>query len=145
MYCGFVWASFRFVVRPWPKKSLVHIKATEHLVLSRGREGRWTQEVFISAARGMSEGLLVTQKCSPHFKEINQNLEGRDCHFLVECWKISLAINLSLSSHVLSLFQLCMNGGKMSQINLFCYMSGSSSASWCAVTVCSAQLNILAC
>lgn len=49
-----------------------------------------------------SEGLVATQKCSPHFREINQSLEEQDCHFLDECWKICLAINLSGSSSLLS-------------------------------------------
>lgn len=42
-----------------------------------------------------SEGLVATQKCPPHFREINPSLEEQDCHFLDECWKISLAINLN--------------------------------------------------
>lgn len=37
MCCGFVWASLESSSFPDPKKSLVHIKATAHLVLSRGR------------------------------------------------------------------------------------------------------------
>lgn len=49
-----------------------------------------------------SKGLVATQKCSPHFREINQSLEEQDCHFLDECWKISLAINLSRTFFVLA-------------------------------------------
>lgn len=86
------------------KKSLVHIKAATHLVLSRGRGQVDTRGLHFSSG-GMSEGsegLVATQKCSPHFGEINQSLEEQDCHFLDECWKISLAINLSRSSSLLS-------------------------------------------
>lgn len=53
------------------------------------------------SSRGMSEGsegLVATQKRSPHFSEINQSLEGQDCHFLDECWTICSTINLSGSS-----------------------------------------------
>jgi len=42
-----------------------------------------------------SEGLVATQKHSVDFSEINQTLEEQDCHFLDECWTISLTINLS--------------------------------------------------
>lgn len=83
------------------QKCLVHIKATTHLVLSRGRGQVDTRGLHFSSG-GMSEGLLATQKCSPHFREINQSLGEQDCHFLDECWKISLAINLSMSCLVLA-------------------------------------------
>lgn len=86
------------------QKSLVHIKATTHLVLGRGR-GQVDARGLHRSSGGMSEGsegLVATQKCSPHFREINQTLEEQDCHFLDECWKISLAINLSALSWLLS-------------------------------------------
>lgn len=56
------------------KKSLVHIKAATHLVLSRGR-GQVDARGLHFSSGGMSEGsegLVATQKCSPHFGEINQ-------------------------------------------------------------------------
>lgn len=86
---------------PLTQKSLAHIKATTHLVLSRGRGQVDTKGLHFSSG-GMSEGLLATQKCSPHLREINQSLEEQYCHFLDECWKITLAINLSMSCLVLA-------------------------------------------
>lgn len=98
--CEPVWGFSSF---PDPN-SLVHIKAATHLDLSSGRGQVDTRGLHFSSG-GMSEGsegLLDTRKCSPHFREINQSLEEQDCHFLGECWKISLAINLSRPGLVLA-------------------------------------------
>lgn len=78
-------------------KRSVYIKAPTHLVLSRGRGQVDVRGLHVSS-RGVleeREGLLVKQKPSPQFSEINQSLQEQDCHFLDECWKISATINLS--------------------------------------------------
>lgn len=104
-------------------KSLVHIKAGTHLVLSRGAGQVDTRGLHFSSG-GMSEGsegLVATQKCSPHFREINQSLEEQDCHFLDECWEISLAINLSRSRLLSGLYE-------MRYFCVMCCTIGSSSS-----------------
>lgn len=90
--CEPVWG---FLVLLWPKD----VRSTskwQHIWFWVEAEGRWTREVFISSARGMSWGLPATQSHSTHLREINQSLDEQDCHFLCECWKISSAVNLSL-------------------------------------------------
>lgn len=87
----------------------------QHIWFCVQAEGRWTPEVFISAAGGMSWGLLATQKRWTHSRDINQSLDEQDCHFLYECWKI--AWPLILVCCVFGFYQLCINGGKCSQWN----------------------------
>lgn len=65
-------------------KSLVHIKATAHLVLGRGRGQVDTRGLHFSsgAMSGCSGGLAATQKCSPH-------TSGR----LIRVWRNRIAIS----------------------------------------------------
>lgn len=91
--CELVWSFLSYS----ELKSLIHIKASTHLVLGSGR-GQVEAKGLHFSSRGMSkysEGLLATQEPSPHFREINWSLAEQDCHFLNECWKISRTINLS--------------------------------------------------
>lgn len=61
----------------------------------RQRAGGHQRSSF-SAAGGMSWGLLATQRHWTHSRDIHQSLHEQHCHFLCECWKINLAVNLSL-------------------------------------------------
>lgn len=107
--CGFMRASFGFSSFPDPR-SLVHIKAATHLVLSRGRGQVDTRGLHFSSG-GMSEGsegLVAAQRRSPRCTEINQSAEEQS--FPDECWKISLVINLRGSCLVL-FYQVYINLG----------------------------------
>lgn len=92
MYCGFALASLGFSC----PKDVWSTSKWQHIWFCVQAEGRWTPEVFISAAGGMSWGLLATQRPWTHSRDIHQSLDEQHCHFLCECWKINLAVNLSL-------------------------------------------------
>ena len=88
-------------------------------------------------SRGMpegSEGLVATQNPSPHFSEINQSLEEQDCHFLEECWEISLTINLSrLSCSALTFYQVHTDKGDYHREVIFVLYNEYSHSIMCLV------------
>lgn len=92
MCYGYAWASLG-VSCP---KELWSTSKWQHIWFCVQAEGRWTPEVFISVVGGMSWGLLATKRSWTHSRDINHSLDEQDCHFLYECWKINLAVNLSL-------------------------------------------------
>lgn len=99
-----------FLVLLWPKEVLSTSK-WQHIWFWVQTEGRWTRKVFISVMGGGYQG--VTGNRETHFREINQSLDEQDCHFLYECWKISMP--LILVCCVFGFYQLCINRGKCSR------------------------------
>lgn len=112
MYCGYALASLGFSC----PKDVWSTSKWQHIWFCVQAEGRWTPEVFISAAGGMSRGLLATQRHWTHSRDIHQSLDEQHCHFL--CVSVEkLTWPLILVCCVFSFYQPCINGGKCSQRN----------------------------
>lgn len=122
MCCGYTWASLGFSC----PREVWSTSKWQHIWFCVQAEGRWTPEVFISAAGGMSLELLATQRRWTHSRDINQSLHEQDCHFLCECWKINLAINLSLLC--LRLLSALYKWRKMQPVEFFSTMNHSEVA-----------------